>query len=143
MHTVKFNKVHDNARLPLKAHATDAGSDIYAVEQTQILPWAVKQVATGLKVAYIPSGHKIEVYGRSGFSKKGYLIANAPGQVDETFRGELGILVYNSTSSLLTIEVGDRIAQISLEAVIPVEYEFSDETTETARGEGGFGSTGR
>lgn len=140
--TVQFIQGHPDAKLPFMAHEGDACSDIYSIEKIDIFPGQTATVHTGLKVASIPVGYKIEAYDRSGFGKQGILLANAPGQIDSKYRGELMILLFNSSSKILEITPGDRIAQIALEEVIPVKYEFVESADETSRGEGGFGSTG-
>jgi dUTP pyrophosphatase len=155
MQTVKFIKTDVTAKLPFKATASAACSDVYSVDNVIILPGETVLVDTGLKVAYIPEGFKIAVYDRSGFGAKSIHLGNGVGQVDEDYRGPLKVILYNANKPLpwykklfgkkdegFKILHGDRIGQISLEKVHPVEYTFTDSFKETNRGEGGFGSTG-
>lgn len=141
-HQVKFIKIHPDAKLPFKASLDAACSDVYSVENTIINPGVTVLVSTGLKVAHIPKGYKIEVYDRSGFGAKGIFLGNGVGQIDSDYRGELKVILYNSTEKDFDISIGDRIAQIALVKVEDVSYEFTEEFENTVRGEGGFGSTG-
>lgn len=100
-------------------------------------------VKTGLAIE-LPKGWEAQVRSRSGLAyKHGVVVLNSPGTIDEPYRGEIGIILINHGTEPYTITKGDRIAQLVLrrtEDVVPV---FVDELTETERGEGGFGSTGR
>ena len=139
---VEFIKINDNAKLPYQATSDAACSDIYSVEDVVIPPGKTKLISTGLKVAHIPTGYKLEVYDRSGMGAKGILLGNGVGQVDSDYRGELKVILFNSNDSDFVIKIGDRIAQVALEKVINVSYRFVDSFEKTDRGEGGFGSTG-
>lgn len=140
--SVQFIKINDNAKLPYQATSDAACSDIYSVEDVVIPPGKTKLISTGLKVAHIPTGYKLEVYDRSGMGAKGILLGNGVGQVDSDYRGELKVILFNSNDSDFVIKIGDRIAQVALEKVINVSYRFVDSFEKTDRGEGGFGSTG-
>lgn len=139
---VKFIQADEKAKLPYMAHEDDACSDVYSIDNVDILPGETKAVDTGLKVAFIPKGYKVVVYCRSGFGFKSILVANAPGQIDEGYRGNLKILIHNASQKVVEVRPGDRIAQIALEKVIPVTYAWTESFEETARGVGGFGSSG-
>lgn len=139
---VKFVQASEKAKLPYMAHEDDACSDVHSVDEIDIQPGETKAVDTGLKVAFIPKGYKVVVFCRSGFGFKSILVANAPGQIDEGYRGNLKILIHNASQKLLEVRPGDRIAQIALEKVIPVKYSWTDSYEETERGVGGFGSSG-
>jgi len=139
---VEFIKINDDAKLPYQATSDAACSDIYSVEDVVIPPGKTKLISTGLKVAHIPTGYKLEVYDRSGMGAKGILLGNGVGQVDSDYRGELKVILFNSNDSDFVVKIGDRIAQVALEKVINVSYKFVDSFEKTDRGEGGFGSTG-
>lgn len=98
---------------------------------------------TGITVADMPSNLELQVRSRSGMSlKKGLFVANQPGTIDSDYRGEIGVILYNSSSKLVKVSKGDRIAQIVPKEKTTVEFQEAAEITETQRGEGGFGSTG-
>lgn len=151
---VKFIQDDPNAKLPFKATPRSACDDVYSVENVTIPPGKTVLVSTGLKVAYIPEGFKIEVFDRSGMGAKGILLGNGVGQVDEDYRGLLKVILFNSATPVpwykklfgvkdknYEIKIGDRIAQIALRNVYPTEYAFTDTFENTVRGAGGFGST--
>lgn len=138
---VKFIKDDENAKFPFKATPKSACDDVYSVENVLIQPGKTVLVSTGLKVAHIPEGYKIEVFDRSGMGAKGILLGNGVGQVDEDYRGLLKVILYNSNETPFEIKIGDRIAQIALREVVPVTYEFTETAEDTVRGQGGFGST--
>lgn len=138
--SVKLIKSHEEAKLPFKASIGAACSDLYSVETTEIQPGETKLLSTGLKVAHIPTGHRLSIFDRSGFRAKG-IFGSSVGIIDEDYRGELKVILYNSTKNPVQIKSGDRIAQMCLEVVQPVSYSFTETFEETERGEGGFGST--
>lgn len=138
---VKFIQDDSNAKLPFKATPRSACDDVYSVENVTIHPGKTVLVSTGLKVAYIPEGFKIEVFDRSGMGAKGIFLGNGVGQVDEDYRGLLKVILFNSNETPFEIKIGDRIAQIALRNVYPTEYEFTTVSENTVRGAGGFGST--
>ena len=132
--------------LPLPAYATEgaAGMDLLAAvtEPMTIAPGGRALVPTGLCVA-LPRGYELQIRPRSGLAlRHGVMLPNAPGTIDEDYRGEIGIIVMNAGDAPFVIERGMRIAQGVLAPVVRgawVEYAELDETT---RGTGGFGSTG-
>ena len=130
--------------LPLPAYATPgaAGMDVVAAEDVDLAPGQRHAVATGYKVA-IPEGFEIQVRPRSGLAfKHGISVPNTPGTIDSDYRGELKILLINHGSETFAIRRGERIAQLVPAAVTLAEFDEVDELCETARGTGGFGSTG-
>lgn len=139
---VKIEKLDPNATIPTYAHPTDAGADVYALEDVIIEPHSTQLVRTGLKMA-IPKGYEVQVRPRSGTSLKTNMrIANAPGTIDSGYRNEVGIIVTNIGDEIENINAGDRIAQF---IIAPVPMMIFEETTindETDRGKGGFGSSG-
>ena len=134
----------DAATLPTRANDGDAGLDLYAAEPTILGPGDRASVGTGLAVE-IPEGHAGLVLPRSGLAARhGIALVNAPGLIDAGYRGELRVLLLNTDASEpFEIGVGDRIAQLLVTpfaAAAPVE---AAELSATARGEAGFGSSGR
>lgn len=154
---IKLTKTHPDAQLPTQAHDGDNCWDIYAVEDTLIpstmcvqgfpgLPAPVTignaVVPVGLKVAYIHPGYGFVFRGRSGLGFK-YGIMPHFGEIDEGYRGDLGVKLYNLTGQDYQVKKGDKIAQIKIEKNYVTRFEFDDEVAASGRGEGGFGSSGR
>ena len=141
---VRIQKVRPDAVLPSYAHGSheDAGMDLRAVEDTTLEPGAPRLVPTGLTVE-IPPGYEAQVRPRSGLAlKHAITMPNAPGTIDPGYRGEIRVILLNLGREAYTIRAGDRIAQMIVaryEAVEWVEGELAD----SARGTGGFGSSGR
>jgi dUTP pyrophosphatase len=133
----------DRATLPRRAHPGDAGLDLYAAETAKIGPGERAMVATGIAVE-IPEGHAGLVLPRSGLAARhGIALVNAPGLIDCGYRGEVRVLLLNTDrSEAFEIAVGDRIAQLLLTPFAAAGVVEVAELDETARGEGGFGSTG-
>jgi dUTP pyrophosphatase len=139
--TVKFIKTNPEAKLPHQASEGAACSDLYSVETVTIYPGKTKLIDTGLQVAHIPSGYRLDLFDRSGFRAKG-IFGSSVGIIDEDYRGPLKVILFNSTDKPLEISVGNRIAQAALAKKISVTYEFTETFQDTERGAGGFGSTG-
>jgi dUTP pyrophosphatase len=139
-----FRRLRPDVRLPEAAHPGDAGLDLRAAEPAKVAPGERAMVPTGLAVA-IPDGHAGLVLPRSGLaSKQGLTLANAPGLIDAGYRGEVTLAVVNlDRDQSVTIEAGDRIAQLVVVALPEVTPSFEDELPASHRGEGGFGSSGR
>ncbi|GBQ45515.1 dUTP diphosphatase [Komagataeibacter sucrofermentans] len=132
--------------LPLPAYATEgaAGMDLLAAvtEPLSIAPGGRALVPTGLCVA-LPRGYELQIRPRSGLAlKHGVTLPNAPGTIDEDYRGEIGIIVMNAGDAPFVVERGMRIAQGVLAPVMRGEWVEYAELDETTRGAGGFGSTG-
>ncbi|MGF7154584.1 dUTP diphosphatase [Novosphingobium gossypii] len=130
--------------LDLPVYATDgaAGMDVVSAEDVTIAPGGRHAVATGLSVA-IPVGFEIQVRPRSGLAlKHGISVPNAPGTVDSDYRGEVKVILINHGAEAFDIRRGDRVAQLVLAPVTRASWIEVEELDETARGEGGFGSTG-
>jgi len=141
--SLSFIKTHELAKLPIKNNATDSGYDVFCVE-TKIVPALQSAIVdVGLKFAHIPSGYWIKVESRSGLGFKHGIMAH-PGIIDNGYRGDAGIKLYNLTSRDYTVTAGDRIAQFVLYPLAPNYFvNFSDTATESNRGESGFGSSGK
>ena len=130
--------------LTLPAYATDgaAGMDVLAAEDVTLAPGERWPVATGLAVA-IPHGYEIQVRPRSGLAlKHGIGVPNTPGTIDSDYRGELKVILINHGQVPFEVRRGDRIAQLVLAPIVRASWLKVDELDETARGAGGFGSTG-
>ena len=130
--------------LELPAYATQgaAGMDVLAAEDVTLQPGERWPVATGLALA-IPPGYEIQVRPRSGLAlKHGISVPNSPGTIDSDYRGELKVILINHGDKPFEVLRGDRIAQLVLGPVVRATWLKVDELAETARGEGGFGSTG-
>lgn len=139
---IRFKRLDPLAVVPVQAHPGDAGMDIQASEGVTLAPGARALVKTGLSVE-IPAGMEAQVRPRSGLAfKHGVTVLNAPGTIDAGYRGEIGILLINHGSDTFVIERGMRIAQIVFAAVAQVTVCVADALSDTARGTGGFGSTG-
>ncbi len=137
-------RLTDGAILPSRAHEGDAGLDLHACEAAHIGPGERWSVGTGIAVE-IPEGHAGLVLPRSGLAKKhGIALVNSPGLIDAGYRGEIRVLLLNTDpAETFRVEPGDRIAQLVIAPIAlatPVETEA---LAESARGDGGFGSSGR
>lgn len=141
---LNFRILSDAAILPSRAHEGDAGLDLHAAEPAHIGPGERWQVATGVAVE-IPPGHAGLVLPRSGIARRhGISLVNAPGLIDAGYRGELKVLLLNNDpAEVFRIEPGDRIAQLVITPVVIAEPVAVETLSETERGEGGFGSSGR
>jgi dUTP pyrophosphatase len=142
--TLKFARLSDDAREPSRAHDGDAGYDLYAAEPATIGPGERLSVGTGIAVA-IPDGWAGLVLPRSGLAARhGITLPNAPGLIDSGYRGEVRVLLLNTDArESFDIAPGDRIAQLLLVRHEAPELTEVDSLDETARGAGGFGSSGR
>jgi dUTP pyrophosphatase len=138
-----FRRLRPEAQLPSSAHPGDAGLDLRAAEPAKVAPGERAMIPTGLAVA-IPDGHAGLVLPRSGLaSKQGLTLANSPGLIDAGYRGEVIVAVVNlDREQSVTIEAGDRIAQLVVVALPSVTPTFVEELPDSARGSGGFGSSG-
>ena len=142
--TLRVKRLPHGAGLALPAYGTAgaAGMDVVAAEDVTLAPGARHAVATGLALA-IPDGFEVQVRPRSGLAlKHGVTVANAPGTIDSDYRGELKVILVNLGAEGFAIHRGDRVAQLVLAPVVRGRWDEVEELDDTARGEGGFGSTG-
>lgn len=134
------------ASIPLPHYATEgsAGMDIYATIDSpiEIAPGAIAMVPTNLSIA-LPTGYECQVRSRSGLAaKNGIFALNAPGTIDSDYRGEIKVILANFGKEPFVVQSGDRIAQLVIAQYEYIKWSEVDSLDETARGEGGFGSTG-
>ena len=143
---VRFRRLESNPDLPLPTRATAhaAGYDIRSAEEGVTLqPGDIRLVGTGL-VMELPVGIECQVRPRSGLAlRHGITLPNSPGTIDPDYRGELRIIVQNLGAEPVTLSRGERIAQLVFAHFEAPEVEEATEVSDTARGDGGFGSTGR
>ena len=145
MDTVHVKLLREGAKLPSYGTAEAAGADLYAclAEPVTIEPNATAFIPTGIALE-VPKRCAGLVYARSGLAcKKGLAPANKVGVIDSDYRGELFVALHNHGSQAQTVENGERIAQLVITPVLQPVYETVEDLTDTVRGEGGFGSTGR
>jgi dUTP pyrophosphatase len=141
---LRVAKLKDEAVLPSRAHEGDAGLDLYACEPAHIGPGERWGVGTGIAVE-VPEGHAGLVLPRSGLAREhGIALVNSPGLIDAGYRGEVRVLLLNTDpAETFRVEPGDRIAQLVIAPVVLAEPAEAESLSESARGDGGFGSSGR
>jgi dUTP pyrophosphatase len=137
-------KLKENAVIPTRAHPGDAGLDLYSTEIAHLGPGERWSVGTGIALE-IPEGYAGLVLPRSGLAREhGIALVNAPGLIDAGYRGEVRVLLLNTDpAETVRIEAGARIAQLVVTPVAIAEPVEVAELSDTARGDGGFGSSGR
>jgi dUTP pyrophosphatase len=142
--TLRVARLDPRATPPTRAHPGDAGLDLHALEAATLAPGERASIPTGIAVEIEP-GHAGLVLPRSGLAARhGISVVNAPGLIDSGYRGELRVLLLNTDrSESFELSAGDRIAQLVVIAVALVEPVEVAELSETPRGAGGFGSSGR
>lgn len=140
---VAVKKLQKDAVLPSLGSAYAAGADLYSVEELTILPGETKLVHTGLAME-IPVGYGGFIFARSGLAtKRGLAPANKVGVIDADYRGEIMVALYNHSATEQTVEKGERVAQLVIMPFLTAEYFEVEELSDTERGTGGFGSSGR
>jgi dUTP pyrophosphatase len=139
---VEFQSVAEGARLPVYGSSGASGMDVFALEGA-LLTRKPERVRTGLRLAHLDPGTELQVRPRSGNTwKRGYTVANAPGTIDSDYRGEIDILLVAFGDEPVSVQAGDRIAQLVLAPVLEGTPRWVDSVIPTERGEAGFGSTG-
>jgi dUTP pyrophosphatase len=145
MTSIKVKKLNENAIIPTYGTEFSAGADLYALpgETVTIEPHKTVMIHTGLAME-IPEGYAGLIFARSGLaSKRGLAPANKVGVVDPDYRGEFMVALHNHTDEPREVEGGERIAQLVIVPFIQGSFESVEELSDTVRGEGGFGSTGK
>ena len=145
---INIKKLNEHAVLPSYGSEYAAGADLYAIvhndtNMIEILPGETAFIGTGLSME-IPTGYVGLIYARSGMAcKRGLAPANKVGVIDSDYRGEIMVALYNQSNETKVITSGDRIAQMIIQPVTQFEFKEVNKLSETDRGEGGFGSTGK
>ena len=146
MSTLKIKKLNQNAVIPARATSGSAGMDLYAVLDK---PITLKQgetalIPTGIAIALESANEAAFIFPRSGLSiKHGIGLLNSVGVIDSDYRGEIAVVLHNHGKVEQTVAPGERIAQLVITPVLTPAYEEVEELTDTNRGTGGFGSTGK
>lgn len=146
---IRTTEADPTIALPVYETAGAAGADLRANfppdqrEGLRLEPGARALVPTGLKLE-IPEGYEVQIRPRSGLAlKHGITLPNSPGTIDSDYRGPLGVIVLNAGTEAFHIAHGERIAQMVVAPVLRARFDLVESLSETGRGEGGFGSTGR
>ena len=142
---VRVNKVSSTAVLPSRGSSSAAGYDLYAdlPEEIQIRPHETVTVDTGLQFE-LPEGYFAGIFARSGIAaREGLRPANCVGICDSDYRGNYMVALHNDSNEVRTVKVHEKIAQMIVMPYMMLEFEEAEELSTTARGEGGFGSTGK
>ena len=142
---VKIKKLNENAKMPTYGSPYSAGADLYAcIDNDMVIePNKTVLVKTGLAME-LSQGYVALIYARSGLaSKRGLAPANKVGVVDSDYRGEIMVSLHNHSNDVQEISDKERVAQLVIAPFLAVEFEETEELTDTERGEGGFGSTGK
>lgn len=148
MKIINIKKTDENAKIPTYGSVYAAGADLYAVihneeNKVEILPGETAFIDTGI-VMEIPNGYVGLVYARSGLScKQGLAPANKVGVIDSDYRGNIMVALYNQSNEVRTVSEGDRIAQIIIQPVEQFGFKVKENLSNTIRGNGGFGSSGK
>lgn len=142
---VKIKKLSENAVIPTYGSEYSAGADLYACLESEVTIGAGETylVKTGIAME-IPTGYAGLIYARSGLAtKRGLAPANKTGVVDSDYRGEIMVALYNHSKEEQSIAPGERVAQLVITPFLTADFIEEDELSDTKRGSGGFGSTGR
>lgn len=148
MKIINIKKTDENAKIPTYGSEFAAGADLYAVihneeNKVEILPCETAFIDTGI-VMEIPNGYVGLVYARSGLScKQGLAPANKVGVIDSDYRGNIMVALYNQSNETRIVSEGDRIAQIIIQPVEQFGFKVKENLSDTVRGNGGFGSSGK
>ncbi|HYD83667.1 MAG TPA: dUTP diphosphatase [Opitutus sp.] len=135
----RIKLIDERAQVPAYAHASDTGADLFAVEHTAIMPGETRAVDIGIAIELAP-GYCAEIRPRSSQSKRGILVHT--GTLDWSYRGSIRVLITNGSEDIYRISPGDRIGQMVVAPVHQARFSVVSELGETARADGGLGSTG-
>ena len=142
---VKIKKLNENAVIPTYGTEYSAGADLYALldSSVEIAPHETTFIHTGISVE-IPEGYCGLIFARSSMgAKRGLAPANKVGVIDADYRGEIMVALHNHSEKIATVEPGERVAQLAIVPFLKAEFQEADDLTDTTRGAGGFGSTGK
>ncbi len=140
---VRVKKLVPGAQVPTLARHGDAAFDLYAVEDCDLPPGEWRAVRTGIALE-IPEGYEGQVRARSGLAlEEGISVLNGPGTIDSGYRGEVKVILINHGNTVFRVRRGMRVGQLAVRPVPRVELELVETLSESERGAGGFGSTGR
>lgn len=147
MEKIKLEVINTAKDLQLPAYQTElsAGVDLLAAVEKDIVLKAgeIRLIPTGLKIA-VPDGYEAQIRPRSGLAlKHGISMVNSPGTIDADYRGEVGVIMINHGKADFPIKRGDRIAQMVINPIVQANFQLVDSLSDTVRGEGGFGHTGK
>ena len=145
MESIRVKKLDEKAFLPTYGSAGAAGADLYACldETVVIQPGETAWIPTGIALE-VPKGYAGLVYARSSMgAKRGLAPANKVGVIDSDYRGEIRVVLLNHSKHVQSVEHGERVAQFLITPVLTPSYVETDALTDTGRGAGGFGSTGK
>ncbi len=137
---MRVKKLDPRAKLPLRAHPTDSGADLFALERTVLSAHSITKVRTGIAVE-LPENTSGIIWGKSSVESEG--IKAMAGLVDAPYRGELIVCMYNLNDTEFVFEAGQKVAQLVVLPTLYPAFEEVAELSDTSRGTGGFGSTGR
>lgn len=138
-----IKKLTQDAKLPEKAHKTDAGFDLFSIIEEAIAPGETKLIKTGISIQ-LPENTEAQIRPRSGLAlKHSITVLNTPGTIDEEYRGEIGVILINHGKETFAVEKHMKIAQMVVKPTLSVDIEeVEGDLSDTVRGSGGFGSTG-
>lgn len=140
---IKIQRLHKDAIIPTYAHSDDACCDLYALEDYTLKKNGRGVLRTGIAIE-IPTGYEVQVRPRSGLAmNQGFTVLNAPGTVDAQYRNEIKVLAINLGDKMISIKKGDRIAQMCVKPVYKMKFCEVKQLSESERGLGGWGSTGK
>jgi len=136
-------RVDKELPLPSYAHDGDAGVDLYSSEDYVLKPGETKLISSGIKIE-VPKEYEAQIRPRSGLAlKNSVTVLNTPGTIDHQYRGIVGIILINHGKNDFQIKKGERIAQMVFNKIESVDFQELEELSDTKRGDGGFGSTGK
>ena len=139
---LKIKRLNPQAQVPHYAHPRDAGLDLFSIEAQTLEPGEAKLIHTGIAVE-LPAGTEAQVRPRSGLAlKHAITVLNSPGTIDAGYRGEVGIVLINHGREVFQVTPGMKIAQMVINEIIQAEVIEVKDLSDSARGEGGYGSTG-
>ena len=140
---VKVKILNQDAIIPKYQTEEAAGFDLHSIEEKTVKAGEREVIKTGLAVA-LPKGYELQVRPRSGLAlKNGITVLNTPGTVDSDYRGELMVILFNTSKEDFAVKKGERIAQAIIKEILQADFAVVEELDSTERGVGGFGSTGK